>query len=173
LFSASANTDANGTILYVNGLLYVSASGVTAGTSTFGAATPRQALRLYARLYINWTATTIVAQQRHLAAISQGTARAAALQAAASYRRDPELERSRVANTGAIVSLAAGQGPHRGWSSGEWMLMDWTAHLWNISDRQVVYPYNFDRHHFSRWITACHMRDHRTPAMTDSLGDPQ
>jgi hypothetical protein len=63
--------------------------------------------------------------------------------------------------------------PHRGWSSGEWMLMDWTAHLWNIGDRQVVYPYNFDRRHFSRWITACHIRDHRTPAMTDSLGDPQ
>jgi len=90
------------------------ASGVTAGTSTFGAATPRQALRLYARLYINWTATTIGAHQRQLAAISQGTARAAALQAAASYSRDPKLEHSRVANTGTVVSIAAGQGPERG-----------------------------------------------------------
>jgi hypothetical protein len=90
------------------------ASGVTAGTSTSGAATPRQALRLYARLYINWTATTIGAHQRQLAAMSQGTARAGALQAAASYSRDPELERSRVANTGTIVSIAAGQGPQRG-----------------------------------------------------------
>jgi hypothetical protein len=90
------------------------ASGVTAGTSLSGAATPRQALSLYARLYINWTATTVGAHQRRLAAISQGTARAAALQAAASYSRDPELEHSRVANTGAIVSLAAGQGPQRG-----------------------------------------------------------
>ena len=85
------------------------ASGVTAGTSSSGAATPRQALRLYARLYVNWTATTIGAHQRQLAAISQGTARAAALQAAASYSRDPELENSHVANTGAIVSIAPGR----------------------------------------------------------------
>lgn len=89
-------------------------SGVTAGTSSPGAATARQALRLYALLYINWTATTIAAHQRQLAAMSQGTARAAALQAAASYSRDPELEHSRVANTGTVVSSAAGQGPERG-----------------------------------------------------------
>jgi hypothetical protein len=90
------------------------AGGVTAGTSTSGAATPRQALRLYTRLYINWTATTISAHQRQLAAISQGTARAAAMQADASYSRDPELEHSRVANIGTVVSIAAGQGPERG-----------------------------------------------------------
>jgi hypothetical protein len=90
------------------------ATGVTAGTSSSGAATPRQALRLYTRLYINWTATTIGAHQRQLAAMSQGTARAAALQAAASYSRDPEFEHSRVANTGTVVSIAAGQGPERG-----------------------------------------------------------
>jgi hypothetical protein len=89
-------------------------SGVTAGTSPSGAATPRQALRLYTRLYINWTAMTIGVHQRQLAAMSQGTARAAALQAAASYSRDPELEHSRVANTGTVVSIAAGQGPERG-----------------------------------------------------------
>lgn len=94
-------------------------SGVSAGNSPSAAATPRQALRLYARLYINWTAKTISAHQRQLAAISQGTARAAALQAAASYRHDPELEHSQVANTGAIVSIAAGQGPERG----NWMIV--------------------------------------------------
>lgn len=91
------------------------ASGVTAGISPSGAATPRQALRLY----INWTAETIGTHQRRLAAMSQGTARAAALQAAASYSRDPELERGRVANTGAIVSLAPGQGPQRG----DWVIV--------------------------------------------------
>jgi len=95
------------------------ASGVPAGTAPSGAATPRQALRLYARLYINWTATTIGAHQRQLAAMSQGTARAAALQAAASYSRDPELEHSRVANTGTVVSIAAGQGPQRG----DWVIV--------------------------------------------------
>jgi hypothetical protein len=57
--------------------------------------------------------------------------------------------------------------PHRGWSSGERMLMNWAAHLWNIDDRQVVYPYQFDHHHFSRWITACHIRERLTPSMTD------
>jgi hypothetical protein len=89
-------------------------SGVTAGTSRSGAATPVQALRLYTRLYINWTATTIGAHQRQLATLSQGTARAAALQAAASYGRDAELKNSHVANTGAVVSISSGQGPQRG-----------------------------------------------------------
>lgn len=59
--------------------------------------------------------------------------------------------------------------PHRGWSSAEWTLMDWAAHLWNIGERQVGYPYNLDYHHFSRWITACHIRARRTPTMTDPL----
>jgi hypothetical protein len=61
--------------------------------------------------------------------------------------------------------------PHRGWSSGEWMLMNWAAHLWNIDERQVLYPYQFDRHHFSRWITACHIRERLTPTMTNPLGE--
>ena len=89
-------------------------AGVTAAGSSAGAAAPGQALRLYTRLYINWTAATIGVHQRQLAAISQGTARAAALQAAASYSRDPTLEHSRVANTGTVVSIAPGQGPQRG-----------------------------------------------------------
>jgi hypothetical protein len=89
-------------------------SGVTTGTSSSGAGTARQALRLYTRLYINWTATTIGAHQRQLAAISQGTARAAALQAAASYGHDVELKNSQVVNSGAVVSIAAGEGPERG-----------------------------------------------------------
>lgn len=63
--------------------------------------------------------------------------------------------------------------PHRGWSSAQWTLMDWTAHLWNISDRQVVYRYHFDHHHFTRWITACHIRERLTPTMTNPLGEPQ
>ena len=51
--------------------------------------------------------------------------------------------------------------------------MDWAAHLWNPSDRQVVYPYQFDHHHFTRWITACHIRHRCTPAMTSPLGGQQ
>lgn len=104
-------------------------SGVTAGNSASGAEMPRQALRLYWRLYVNWTAKTIEARQRRLAALSQGTARAAALQAAASYSRDPELEHSHVANSGAIVSIAPGQGPQRG----SWVIVT-TEHTTGTGD---------------------------------------
>jgi hypothetical protein len=89
------------------------ASGVAADPGYPGAPTARQALELYTRLYINWTAKTIGVRQRQLATISQGTARAEALQAAARYSRDPELMDSRVANTGSIVSIAPGNGPQR------------------------------------------------------------
>jgi hypothetical protein len=94
-------------------------SGVTTAPATASAATPRKAVQLYARLYINWTAKTIGSHQRQLAGMSEGTARAAALQAAASYGRDQLLQNSDVANTGTIVSIAAGQGPERG----DWVIV--------------------------------------------------
>jgi hypothetical protein len=97
----------------------VAAGGVTAAPSTHGAATARQAVALYTRLYINWTATTLGAHQRRLAAISEGTARAAALQAAASYGRDRLLDSSHVTNAGTIIAIAAGQGPERG----DWVIV--------------------------------------------------
>jgi hypothetical protein len=81
-----------------------------------GRSTPQQALALYARLYINWSASTVAERQRRLASISLDSARAQALQAAASYQHDSTLQASHVANSGSIISIAPGQGPARdGW----------------------------------------------------------
>lgn len=90
--------------------------GVTAAGNKSGARSARQALELYTRLYVNWTSKTIGQHQRELAALSQGTARANALQAAATYSHDQTLTNSHVANAGTVVSIAPGDGPEReGW----------------------------------------------------------
>jgi len=75
---------------------------------------PQVALTRYAALYVNWTAAGVAANQRRLAAISLGQARAQALQAAASLARDPELTKSAVSNTGTVVAIAPGQGAAAG-----------------------------------------------------------
>ena len=67
--------------------------------------TPQAALERYARLYVNWTARTVAADQRELAAISVDQARAQALQAAASYAHDQTLQQSGVANSGHLVAI--------------------------------------------------------------------
>ena len=67
--------------------------------------TPEAALEQYARLYVNWSAHSVVALQHQLAALSIGQARAQALQAAASYTRDQTLAQSRVANSGHLVAI--------------------------------------------------------------------
>jgi hypothetical protein len=67
--------------------------------------TPQEALQRYARLYVNWTAATVAAVQHELAALSEGQARAQALQAAASYARDQTLAQSGVANSGQLVAI--------------------------------------------------------------------
>ena len=71
-----------------------------------GASSPTAAIDHYAHLYSNWTARTLDATERALATMSLGSARANALQAAASYGRDAILLKSNVANTGAVVSIA-------------------------------------------------------------------
>jgi hypothetical protein len=68
-------------------------------------ATPDAALEQYARLYVNWSAHTVITVQRQLAALSIGQARAQALQAAASYTRDQTLAQSAVANSGHLVAI--------------------------------------------------------------------
>ena len=68
-------------------------------------ATPDAALERYARLYVNWSAHTVVDVQHQLAALSIGQARAQALQAAASYTRDQTLAESGVANSGRLVAI--------------------------------------------------------------------
>ena len=80
---------------------------------------PQAALTHYALLYINWTAAQVAANQRQLAAISLGQARAQALQAAANLARDPELTKSAVSNTGTVVAITAGEGA----AFGLWVLV--------------------------------------------------
>jgi len=70
------------------------------------AATPVAAIERFARLYINWTHSTLADHQRQLAAISVGEASAMQARAAARTPADYELHRSRVANRGRIVALA-------------------------------------------------------------------
>ena len=67
--------------------------------------TPQAALERYAHLYVNWTADSVAAVQRELASLSEGQARAQALQAAASYTRDQTLTQSGVTNSGHLVAI--------------------------------------------------------------------
>ena len=80
--------------------------------------TPQAALRQYARLYVNWAADNVAAQQRELASLSTGQARAQALQAAASYGRDQTLLKSGVANSGQLVAITPSLT-----TSGQWVLV--------------------------------------------------
>ena len=84
-----------------------------------GAPTPQAALERYAQIYINWTASDLPAKQGRLASISLGSARAQALQAAASYRHDSTLIASHVTNAGTVVAIAAGQGA----AAGHWVVV--------------------------------------------------
>lgn len=81
--------------------------------------TAQGALVRYASLYVNWQASNLVTQQRKLASISLGQARAQALQAAASAAGDPELTRSQVANQGQLIAMTPGAGA----AAGEWVLV--------------------------------------------------
>lgn len=70
-----------------------------------GSKTPQAALSRYATLWCNWTAATVVARQRQLAAMSLGQARAQALQAAASLAADKTLAASHVATSGQVIAI--------------------------------------------------------------------
>ena len=72
-----------------------------------GEPSPESALERYARLYVNWSAPTVAADQRELAVISVDQARAQALQAAASYGHDQTLKQSGVANSGHAAAIAS------------------------------------------------------------------
>jgi hypothetical protein len=86
-----------------------------AESTAAGSAAPRALLRRYTTLSINWTSATLAGRQRQLARMAVGGARAQALQTAASYGAGSTLQRSRVADRGQITSIAAGDGPRRGW----------------------------------------------------------
>ena len=72
-----------------------------------GKLSPESALERYARLYVNWSAPTVAADQRELATISLDQARAQALQAATSYAHEQTLQHSGVANSGHAVAITS------------------------------------------------------------------
>ena len=82
------------------------------------AATPEQAIRRFALLYVNWTWRTLPAHLRQLAALSVGAARLGEQQAAAAAGRDSEIATTHVYNRGQLVSIA----PSRT-RSGEWVIV--------------------------------------------------
>lgn len=81
--------------------------------------TPQAALARYASLWCNWTAATVIARQRRLAATSLGQARAQALAAAASLQGDATLAASHVANSGSVIAITPGLGA----ASGDWVIV--------------------------------------------------
>ena len=75
-------------------------------TATGGASTPQQAIRAFVTAYINWTADTVAARMRALAARAIGQARAAMTLAASETAADYELQRGGIANHGAVEAVA-------------------------------------------------------------------
>ena len=63
-------------------------------------------------MYVNWTAGTLAANERQLASLSTGQARAQAM--AEGAHPSPTVGRYAVSNTGSVVAIAEGQGTERG-----------------------------------------------------------
>ena len=70
------------------------------------AASAAAAVMQFASAYINWSADTVSAQMRALAARSVGQARSAVQLAAAETADDYELQRGGVANSGVVEAIA-------------------------------------------------------------------
>lgn len=96
-------------------------AGAAQSRVAIGAASdsPRAALKRYAELYVNWTASDVTTRQRLLASMSLGQARAQALQAAASAGHDKQLLKSRVANTGSVIAISRGEER----ANGQWVVV--------------------------------------------------
>jgi hypothetical protein len=77
-----------------------------------GASTPEQAVRRFARAYINWTADSVGRDMAQLAAASIGQARSALQLAAAQAAGDYELKRGGIANSGTVEAVAPLPGGH-------------------------------------------------------------
>jgi hypothetical protein len=57
----------------------------------------------------------------------------------------------------------------RYFSSSELALLTSAAHLWNIYESEVQFPYAFDESHLRRWVDACLLRS-RVPPEDQSRG---
>ena len=75
-------------------------------TSSQTAPTAIQAIHEFAAAYINWTAQTVAADMRSLAAQSIGQARSAMALAAAETAGDYELMRGGIANDGTVEAVS-------------------------------------------------------------------
>jgi hypothetical protein len=75
-------------------------------TATGASPTANQAIRSFVTAYINWSAQTVSADMRSLAARSVGQARAAMTLAAAETADDYELRRGGIANSGQVEAVA-------------------------------------------------------------------
>jgi hypothetical protein len=73
---------------------------------TGGSPTAIQAVRSFTTSYINWTADTVAADMRALAARCVGQARSALELAAAQTASDYELQRGGIANSGTVEAVA-------------------------------------------------------------------
>ncbi len=67
---------------------------------------PLAVVRDFGTAYINWTAATVTARLRELAALTIGQARAAMTLAAAQTAQDYELRRGGVRNSGTVQAVA-------------------------------------------------------------------
>ncbi len=76
------------------------------------AASAIRAIQVFATAYTNWSAGTVTADMRALAAASIGQARAAMELAAAGTAQDYELQRGGVANSGTVEAIAPLIGSH-------------------------------------------------------------
>jgi hypothetical protein len=75
-----------------------------------GSAGPELAIVAFTEAYVNWTATSVTADMRALAAASIGQARSTMELAAAETAGDYELRRGGIANHGAVEAVAPVRG---------------------------------------------------------------
>jgi hypothetical protein len=76
-------------------------------TAANAAPSATEAIRSFARAYINWNAQTVAADMRALAGRSVGQARSAMALAADQTANDYELRRGGIANRGSVQAVAA------------------------------------------------------------------
>jgi hypothetical protein len=75
-----------------------------------GSASAAAAVTAFATAYINWSAATVSADMRRLAARSVGQARTAMQLAAAQTASDYELQHGGIANSGTVEAIAPARG---------------------------------------------------------------
>ncbi len=71
-----------------------------------GGPSPVQVIRVFATVYINWTAQTVARQMQELARASIGQARSEMALAAAQTARDSQLQEGGIANGGTVEAVA-------------------------------------------------------------------